>query len=158
MVENFEQKIVGTAKNYGKCDTNLVTDYTNDGKCDTKLMTDYNMTFGRLKPLKRGEVHCKKLAAVPESKSGVLDKIIYRTTRTPSSISKKRNSSSISKSKCSFGAKKNFFQSIIDSGKRNSCGVNPFEPNFNPFVKAQAAVPGHVTASDQPEARKETNQ
>ena len=71
MVENFEKKIVGTAKNDGKCDANLMTDYTNDGKCDTKLITDYNeMTFGRLKPLKRGEVHYKKLAAVPKSKSG----------------------------------------------------------------------------------------
>ena len=150
---------MGTAKNDGKCDTNLMTDYTDDGKRDTKLMIDYNeMTFGRLKPLKRGKDHCKKLAAVPESKSGVLDKTLYRTTRTPTSISKKRKLSSISTSEYSFGANKNFFESINDSGKENSRGLNPFEPNINPFVKAQAAVPGHVTVSDQPEVRIETNQ
>ena len=97
---------------------------------------------------------CKKLAAVPESKSGVLDKTLYRTTRTPTSISKKRKLSSISKSKYSFGAKKNFFESLINTGKETSCGLNPLEPHFNPFVKAQAAVPGHVTRSDQPEVRK----
>ena len=161
IVENFEQNLLEnasrnmTAKNHGKCDTGLMTDYADNGKSDTKLMKDYTeMTFGLLKPSKKEKMHCMDLVAVPESKSGVTDKTLCRTTRTPSSISKKRNLTSSTKSKCNFGAKKNFFQGLINIGKKTSCGLNPLEPHFNPFVKALAAVPGHVTRSDQPEVRK----